>query len=328
MVMQNFFDIPILFLIFNRPGKTARVFERIRRQKPIRLYIASDGPRPDRRGEEEACQQTRVITENIDWPCEVNRLYRDENLGCKKAVSSAIDWFFGREEAGIILEDDCLPDASFFPYCKELLKQYKDDPEVLSIAGNNIGYDGSFPASYGFTRYMNMWGWATWADRARSIRYSIEEWDDPSIRHRLKKTICALGTHRLRFDPAWWLFWKRTFDRLHRGEIDSWAYFWVYSGLHHNQRCIFPTTNLVANIGFGEGATHTSNPDCIPGQIAETSIAFPLVHPISKEIDPYYERQCARLHWCGIEKSLRVNLRAVYHEWKRRARLFWQNARQ
>ena len=117
------YNIPILFLIFCRPDTTEQVFEQIRAIKPARLYVAADAPRAGRPDEAERAAQARAITEKVDWPCEVKMLYREQNLGCKRAVSEAISWFFEQEEYGMILEDDCLPHPSFFlkyqvPFCR------------------------------------------------------------------------------------------------------------------------------------------------------------------------------------------------------------------
>ena len=112
----------VLFIIFNRPDTTKKVFDQIKAGKPGRLYIAADGPRMNRPGEEVLCRQTREIINDVDWPCEVKTLFRQTNQGCKEAVSSAIAWFFENEEEGIILEDDCLPNNSFFRFCDTLLE--------------------------------------------------------------------------------------------------------------------------------------------------------------------------------------------------------------
>lgn len=129
---------PVLFVVFSRPDTTARVFEAIRQARPPRLYVAADGPRASRPGEAQLCEETRRIASAVDWPCELKTLFRPENLGCKAAVSGAIDWFFDNEEQGVILEDDCLPDASFFEYCDALLEKHKDDLRVMCISGDNF----------------------------------------------------------------------------------------------------------------------------------------------------------------------------------------------
>jgi hypothetical protein len=157
------FKSPILFLIFNRPDTTKAVFESIKSIKPLKLYIAADGARGNKLGEDLLVEETRAIIQSVDWECEVKTLFRKENLGCKVAVSSAIDWFFENEEQGIILEDDCLPDASFYGFCENLLDYYKNDERVFHISGNNF-QDGIIrgDGSYYFSKYNHSWGWATW----------------------------------------------------------------------------------------------------------------------------------------------------------------------
>ena len=157
------FQTPILFLIFNRPDTTKRVFESIRSIKPAKLYIAADGDRKDKVGEDLLCKDTRSIIDLIDWECEIKTLFRPENLGCKIAVSSAIDWFFENEEQGIILEDDCLPNESFYIYCETLLNYYAFNERIMHISGNNF-QDGMMRGngSYYFSNYNHIWGWASW----------------------------------------------------------------------------------------------------------------------------------------------------------------------
>src|SRR5450759_4497034 len=125
--MESKFETPVLFLIFNRSDTTQQVFNQIRQIKPKYLFVAADGPRLDRPVEIEKCLETKSIIQQIDWDCELKSLFSETNLGCRVGVSSAITWFFENVEQGIILEDDCLPDLSFFPYCENLLNKYKDD---------------------------------------------------------------------------------------------------------------------------------------------------------------------------------------------------------
>ena len=138
--MTSQFTTPVLFLVFNRPEKTQKVFEQIKILKPKYFYVAADGPRKSKPEEFQKCDEVRKIVGAIDWDCEPKYLLRNENLGCSKAVVSAIDWFFQNEENGIILEDDCLPDYSFFTYCSELLDKYKDQNQIMMISGSNMGH--------------------------------------------------------------------------------------------------------------------------------------------------------------------------------------------
>lgn len=151
----------VLFLVFNRPDTTKQVFEAIRKAKPPRLYVAADGPRLNRAGEEEKVKAVReYLMDNIDWSCEVKTLFRQENLGCKYAVSGAITWFFEHEEMGIILEDDCLPSQSFFWFCEELLNRYNNDTRIFLISGfNSINKWKNNSFDYLFSYYGSIWGW-------------------------------------------------------------------------------------------------------------------------------------------------------------------------
>lgn len=170
-------NCPVLFLIFNRPDTTRKVFAEIRRAKPARLYIAADGPRKERTTDIALCEQTRDIINEIDWPCQSYTLYRKENLGCKLAVSSAINWFFEREESGIILEDDCLPHPTFFKFCEIMLERYKDDTRVMHIGGSNfqegmIRGDGD----YYYSKWTPVWGWASWRRAWKNYDVNMVKW--------------------------------------------------------------------------------------------------------------------------------------------------------
>ena len=159
--MENVFLTPVLFMVFNRPDTTKIVFDKIARIKPKYFYISADGPRKTVGDDAEKCSKVRSIVENINWDCEVKFLFQKENIGVNKAITSGIDWLFQNEEVGIILEDDCLPDLSFFPYCSELLDKYKNIESIMLISGSNLGMK-SGESSYYFSRYGQIGGWATW----------------------------------------------------------------------------------------------------------------------------------------------------------------------
>ncbi|MEO8165112.1 MAG: glycosyltransferase family 2 protein, partial [Betaproteobacteria bacterium] len=154
---------PVLIVGFNRPHTTTRVLESLRAAKPARVFFAVDGPRPDAVEDASRVDKVQSLVSLIDWDCEVQTLFRSNNLGCKLGVSSAISWFFQQVDAGIILEDDCIAHPSFFPYVRELLGRYAVDERLLMISGNNFQADRRKPAdSYYFSRYAHIWGWATW----------------------------------------------------------------------------------------------------------------------------------------------------------------------
>jgi len=255
--MDSQFDIPILFLVFNRPRKTQQVFDRIKSIKPLKLYIASDGPRNNRPDDTINCAAVNEIVRKIDWVCETKYLYRTENLGCSKAIVSAIDWFFEQEESGIILEDDCLPDPSFFQYCRELLSRYKDHSQIMMISGSNMGH--SFEGdSYCFSNYGQIWGWATWK-RAWKLYEREIDINNPPLYFLSKKEK---------------KFWKRNFKTI------VWDVQWaVYSIRKHKGYAILPQINLVSNIGFDNDGTIYKDKGNKNANIFAGIINFPLQHP-------------------------------------------------
>jgi hypothetical protein len=240
---------PVLFLIFNRPEPTRRVFEAIRAYQPPRLYFAADGPRPEKSGEWSLCAETRSVLKQVDWGCNVQTLFRDQNLGCGAAVSEAINWFFNQEEQGIILEDDCLPDPSFFPFCEEMLDRYRDENKVGSISGNNfLPRSLHMEQPYGFSKYVQIWGWATWRRFWQGYDFKLtgpwSEWDE--IIRRVNPVQNQAN------------YWFQIFKTLQAGLIDTWDYQVMFSSWRHGYVHVFPSRNLVTNLGYGGDATHTN----------------------------------------------------------------------
>ena len=245
-------ETPILFLTYNRPGLTRQVLAAIREAQPKRLFIAADGPKPGKTGDCEQCQAVRnVLRDGIDWDCEVNTLLRDENLGCKRAVSSAITWFFDHVAEGIILEDDTLPRQSFFRFCEELLDEYRNTPAILHISGDNFQQGrrrGS--GSYYFSIYNHIWGWATWR-RAWRL-YDVEMKSFPDFKQNSKAhTIFSCSAERD--------YWLQMLQMAYNGQIDTWDFQWTFAVWLNRGLCVLPNANLVSNIGFGDDATNTSS---------------------------------------------------------------------
>lgn len=268
-------DLAIVFLIFNRPEPTARTFEAIRAARPARLLVVADGPRAGRTGEAELCAATRAVVDAVDWPCDVQKNFSEANMGCGKRVASGLDWAFSLVEEAVILEDDCLADPTFFPYCTELLHRYRDDGRIAMISGNNFQNGVSRTAdSYYFSRFPHCWGWATWRRAWRNFDYSMSDWP----RRR--------GTPWLRKmagNPILESYWTYCFDSVANGRIDTWDYQWLYCVLARGGLCVVPDVNLVTNIGFGDVATHTFTTEkCYVN--SAMPIEFPLKHP--KLIEP------------------------------------------
>jgi len=274
---------PILFIVFNRPNVTKQVFNEIKKVEPSKLYIAADGPRKNIKGEPKKCEETRAIVEEIDWDCEVNTLFRDKNLGCKKAVSGAIDWLFENEEQGIILEDDCLPDKTFFRYCNELLEKYKDEERVMTIGGQNIQPQRRSENSYYFSKFMHCWGWATWRSAWKHYDVNMTSWPSAKENNRVLNEYFD--------DPQVIKYWEIMFDEAYSDNIDTWDYQWTYAIWENNGINILPEKNLVSNIGFGQNATHTKNENAHEANMPKGEMGFPLIHPsklsINEKADSY-----------------------------------------
>lgn len=265
-----------MFLLFNRPDQTQRVFEAIRQAKPKQLFVAADGPRPGREGEAEKCARARQVIENVDWDCEVKTLFRNRNLGCKIAVSSAIDWFFGQVEEGIILEDDTLPNQSFFGFCTQLLQHYRNNPKVMHISGNNF-QEGARrgDGSYYFSIYNHIWGWATWRRAWKQYDREMKALDG-----FLKADKINRFTRQSREQHHW----IDSFTKVRDGLIDTWDYQWTFTIWSRGGVSVLPNVNLVTNIGFGSDATHTLAADSPLANLPVHPVG-PIVHPLRIEVD-------------------------------------------
>lgn len=243
---------PVLVMAFNRPDHLATLLERLREVQPTRVFLAVDGARTGRDGEAERVQACRDLAGTIDWPCEVHTLFQETNLGCGLGVTTAITWFFDQVERGIILEDDIIPDPSFFGFCSELLDRYQDDDRVFCISGSNLVPPealGEPTDPYRFTRVPHIWGWATWRRSWAQHRLDISAW-------REGMSPAALWRSAGRSLPGA-AFWGSTFALLGRGEIDTWDGQLVYAAMKSGQLTAVSNVCLTANIGFGEDATHT-----------------------------------------------------------------------
>ena len=264
------FNTPVLFLIFNRPDTTQQVFDEIRKAQPAQLFVAADGPRKDRPTDYEQCKKTREIIHQVDWDCKVFTRFQDENLGCKIGVSSAIDWFFSNVEEGIILEDDCVPDQSFFPFCQELLEKYRDDERIMMISGDNFQFGKRRTnCSYYFSKYFHIWGWATWRRAWKHYDIDMKSWPEIKDGGWLKDILRDKNAEK---------FWEKIFENMYRGKINTWDYQWVFSCWIQNGLAILPNDNLVTNIGFDGDATHTKGKN-MQADIPVHSLEFPIKNP-------------------------------------------------
>jgi len=246
------------------------VFLEIAKTKPRTLLIVADGPRPNRVDDQEQCEAVRKIFEGVDWDCEVLTNYSKENLGCAVRISSGIDWVFNNVEEAIFLEDDCLPHPSFFKFCDEMLKIYRDDERIMTITGDNFQFGRKrWEYSYYFSRYVHVWGWASWRRAWKYYDLHMSYWPMISSQGWLYD---ILGDDR-EAD-----FWTDVFNRAHLGQSGTWDYQWVFACWLRSALSIVPNVNLISNIGFGKNATHTGGSSKAANMAIE-EIGFPLAHP-------------------------------------------------
>jgi hypothetical protein len=244
----------------------------VRTARPPRLYVAADGPRPGRVDEAQRCNEVRAIMTDVDWPCEVRTLFRESNIGCKRAVSGAISWFFEHEEEGIILEDDVVPSPTFFPFCDELLERYRHDAGIMHISADYFaGTDLEHPTSYVFSRYAHIWGWASWRRAWALYDPEMKSW--PALRESGIPPLMLDGPAQQR------AYWTGIFDAVHAGTIDTWDYQWQFCCWKHGALSAIPAVNLARNIGFDEHATHTHSAPAWLESLPIGEMRFPLRHP-------------------------------------------------
>lgn len=297
---QENFSTPILFIIFNRPDTTQIVFNQLKQLKPRKLYISADGPRKHKEGEAEKCRLTREVVNQIDWECDVKKLFNDDNLGCKKAVSNAITWFFENEEQGIILEDDVVPSNSFFNFCSDLLDYYKNDNSIMHISGNNFFSNRmNIQASYYFSIYPHIWGWATWRRAWQLFDPSIIDFPEYKSNKFIEKTLKEKKEKK---------YWLKKFELVYNNKIDTWDYQWLYAIWKNKGLCITPVRNLATNIGFRDDATHTVKKNSKLAEIPSEEI-YNIIHPDRKNISESFDRTTFReIHYLSLFEKIKIKL--------------------
>ena len=303
-------DIPIVYIVFNRPDHVIRTFEAIRKARPRRLYIISDGPRDDRIGEEEQVRKSRQIAEACDWQCDVSKIYSQKNLGCGKRISGGLSSVFEKEQAAIVLEDDCLAGDDFFRFCTNLLDQYETESRVMSVSGNNF-QQGNWrgQASYYFSKYTHIWGWATWRRAWNRFHKTLSRW--PAYR--------SSERYLDSFDTAVELYyWSKNFEDVYSGISNTWGFTWLLTSWMNNGLNALPNANLVSNIGFGESATHTRNShDLLLADIPVRSLGD-IRHPQSVERCVEADRFTDASIFSGRKFRLKKWIRAQRFQWSQR----------
>ena len=287
---------PVTVLFYRRPEHLRQVMEQVRQARPVRLFGVSDGPKPNDLASLRGVMESRkIFRKAIDWPCQWEILERETNIGSYLSVSRGLDWVFEQTGETIILEDDTVPDPSFFRFASELLEKYRDHPGIGSISGDNYDdpRDWAGPESYRFTRYHHAWGWATW-------KRAWQNFD------REEKLLPLLGDRQWRQEQGLsrkeWAYWERCLRHTYAKKLDAWDYRWTLSLWAKNMFCIVPRVNLVRNIGFDSLGTHTVDSDLADLSMHEArSITFPVIHPRSAKPDMKMDAKVFQSHFQKLE---------------------------
>lgn len=273
------FDLPILFIVYNRPDLTEVMINCIKGVRPRYLYIAADGFREKIKDDKIKVDRVRDLLINTNWDTKVKFLFQKKNLGCRLAVKSALDWFFEYEEMGIILEDDTLPSVSFFKFCEEMLYKFRFNEQIMSISGTIITTKYHFQSDFVFSNFPLMWGWATWKRAWLKYDFNMIEWKRMDKNNWLNSL--NLGGFKFR------IVWQYIFDLTSSNSVDTWDYQWIFTCWFNKGLTIIPTKNLVSNIGFSEDATHTKKNDSYLSNLTSYELNWPLNEP--KDILPNHK---------------------------------------
>ena len=291
------FEVPVLINAFNRPGSTQQVLNAVKKVRPSKLFLAIDGPREGDLNDLEKSKRIKEIFDSVDWKCSVKKLYRRTNLGCPRAIPEAIDWFFSEVDFGIILEDDCLPNYSFFQFCEDMLNRFNSNDRIMMVSGNNFMPGKKFSDySYFFSKYGFIWGWATWKNSWKKFDNDMNSYPNfiksESFRRRYPNILDRY-------------FWKTAFRNKYYGFSQGWAMKWNYAMAINDGLSILPSRNLVENIGFGPDATMTKTIDK-KMMISTQEINFPLSHPRDIVENLVYDKKVFRRNFLST-----VNIRTL-----------------
>lgn len=304
-LQRNHLTTAVLFLVFNRLETVKIVFDAIRKAKPPRLYIASDGARNINDEDAKVNSIREYILSNIDWECEIKTLFRNQNLGCKFAIIDAINWFFKNEEMGIILEDDCFPAQSFFWFCEDMLKRYFSNTQIAAISGTNINTTTNIECDYFYSLMGGNWGWATWRRSWNNFLADIEPILTKNnlmiIRQNINNKKLFLGIKTLYNNE------KKSMKN------DAWDFQWLFIRLLYNQYTIVPKRNLVSNIGFGINSTHTSDERSPLSNIKSYEMSWPLRHPNKIELNIAYDKSFLKYFKPSTVDKIIFKFRRILH---------------
>lgn len=287
-------DVAVLCIFFVRDSCFAKSFAAVKEARPRVLLLWQDGPRADRPDDLIGIDKCRKIAEDIDWDCEVHTFYNKSNYGCDPSTFYSHKWAFSIVDKCIVLEDDVVPDQSFFPFCKELLDKYEDDRRINRICGMNNVPGFKCSDSYFFSGIGSVWGWATWKRVA-------DLWDED---YTFLNDTCAMSLlGKIKNNKAEKAYVKTCYEHKREG-VPHWETVQTFARYLNSQLSIIPSVNMIKNVGLGENSTHSNTSLAnVPKKIRAVfyseaeAISFPLKHP--KYIIENKQYEIDYLKWTG-----------------------------
>jgi len=285
----------VAIFFYRRPEMVAALIGILRHHRPPRIWLIADGPREGSMHEKELCLEARKVADTaIDWPCEIRRVYAETHLGLRQRFESGLDELFSKESEAIILEEDCHPLPDFFPFCEEMLARYRREVRVGGVSGNCfLPRRQAVEADYFFSRYLHIWGWATWARAWHAYDRNRWAWPAGGFRHYFPKS-----------DQREVKYWNRIFGRLALGKFSTWDYPWASSFWRAGWVSITPCQNLVQNVGFGPDATNTRDLQINTGIEREDGLPPPYRGPQEIQADEVLDRLVFENHFLRTEGRL------------------------
>lgn len=310
--MDNGFDIPIVLFLFKRSDTVLRIIKVLSEIKPQKIYLLSDQGRDEK--EKQLVEKTRnVIEKSIDWECELIKNYAVENRGVYRNIGEGARWVFEREKIAIFLEDDNLPEVSFFPYCKELLERYKNNQKVLWICGTNYLGEYNSAYSYMFTQHLLPCGWASWSNKfLENYDGEMLTYNDPYKRKKFCESYESKALLRQRLASL-----EGEYRR--KGEnngFKSWDYQMLFSLRSNEMVGISPVYNQIRNIGADQFSIHggTSLDKTMTKRFCEIQtkeMKFPLKHPCKVELDRKYEELISNIILLPLSMRIKIRINSV-----------------
>ncbi|QNJ12215.1 hypothetical protein [Synechococcus sp. M16.1] len=290
------FETPVLLLLFNRPKETQQVIDALQVVRPSKIYVAIDGPRKNNEKDIKLISEVESIIENINWSCNIRTLKRVNNVGCKNAVSDAIDWLFNNEEEAIIIEDDCLPSESFFFFCEKMLAKYRHDSRIAQICGfNPLNIDRAMKYDYFYSYLGSVWGWATWKRAWQNYDISMHDWPDIMSKNQLQYQYISSLLRNQRYIA---------YEKTYNGKISTWDYQWAYTRAINNQLCVIPSKSLIKNLGCNDDGTNIKRkPRWLESNVCNEIDCDRLISPPNMLPNVKYEKRFSRRAkpWFGAE---------------------------